>query len=151
MATENEIAPPMDIHFNDAVNTVQMSPEQVQKASLSHTANFNNVVGPQYGIQALQANVNAAPGQSELHQQNPELLAQVENAALLQQIQPQPSGLGAELFGACCKGIEQAIQPVQEMVVPQPANVPEPPVQKTYTAELEMNKFSPAGPGGMAA
>lgn len=139
--------------FEDAAKTTQMSPQKVNEVAVSQTANFNNVVGQPYLLQPTQqANINAAPGQPEPNQPNPNLLAQVENSALLKQVQPQVSGLGADIFGACCKGLEQAIQPVQEMVAPpQPANVPEPPVQKTYTAELEMNKFSPAGPGGMAA
>lgn len=135
-----QVAPPMDSHFKDAANTATMTPEMVQKVAVSPTANFNAAAPQGYNPEGTPSvGVN----------QNPELLAQVENAALLAQVQPQVSGLGADIFGACCSGLEKAIEPVQEIVAPQPANLPTAPEvpQMKYT----LPEPGMVGPGGMAA
>lgn len=168
MATENEIAPPIDIHFNNAVNTIQMTPEelqQVKQASLSHTANFNNVVGQQYGIQAPQANINAAPGQPDKAgiQTDHPLQYGLENVDYNFK-EVQTVGILGDCMGAMgklCDDVKAGHQP------PPPANKPEPPQQDAninhkpvveekvadmaLAPEDKVYNFTPSpGPSGMA-
>ena len=82
-----------------------------------------------------------------------QLLTGCENAGMLQDVQPQVTGLGAELFGAACDGISTVTTEVNADFL-QPMNVPAPtPVLDTslqpedvkYT--LAHDNVAPPAPG----
>lgn len=113
-----------------------MTPAEV-KQSPSHSANFNN---------AVHANINAKPvvgadNKVSGIQVDPTLVDSVERiGADVNMCQSPAMGSAvSEIFGAGCAALEKTIQPVQELVQPEPQVVPDTSLQPQdvkYTNEM---------------